>query len=58
MGEVNKEYFPLTLSNICNLFNLVNLIQIIIAIEADADCSEIEIWTSLFKVFHKTHDKY
>lgn len=32
-------------SNICSLFNPMDLIQIIIAteVDADADCSEIEI---------------
>lgn len=46
--------FSNAISNICSLFNPMDLIQIIIATGADIDCSEIEIWANLFKVFHKT----
>lgn len=38
------------INNIYSLFNPMDLIQVIIAIGADADCSEIEI-RNLFKVF-------
>lgn len=56
MGETNKGAFSINaVSNIYSLFNPVDLIlQIIIATEADADCSETEICANLFKVFHKT----